>query len=151
MDRAMFIKPSWSAADITMLKAEFELLNQRSVVRFACDCAERACKRACADRRAYAAILAGRGWTEGVSTVSEARAAAFAAHAAAREAKAQGAQFAIRSAGHAAAAVHVASHAVAAADYAAKAAANALEERGWQYAHLLSMLQSIPDGLPKLL
>ena len=151
MDRQVYVQESWSQADITLLKAEFDLINHRTAVRFACDCAERACKRACADRRAYAAILAGRGWTEGVSTVSEARAAAFAAHAAAREAKAQGAQFAIRSAGHAAAAVHVASHAVAAADYAAKAAANALEERGWQYAHLLSMLQSIPDGFPKLL
>ena len=86
MDRAIYLKPSWTAADITMLKAEFELLNQRAVVRFACDCAERACKRATADQRAYAAILAGRSWADGLISVSEARKAAFDAHAAARQA-----------------------------------------------------------------
>ena len=143
MDRAMFIKPSWSAADITMLKAEFELLNQRSVVRFACDCAERACKRATADQRAYAAILAGRGWADGFVSVGEARKAAFEAHAAARQTAIPSAQFAIRSAGHAAAAAHVITHAVAAADYAAKAAPDPLEERAWQYAHLTSLLQAL--------
>ena len=143
MDRAMFIKPSWSAADITMLKAEFELLNQRSVVRFACDCAERACKRATADQRAYAAILAGRGWADGFVSVGEARKAASEAHAAARQAAVPSAQFAIRSAGHAAAAAHVITHAVAAADYAAKSAPDTLEERAWQYAHLTSLLQAL--------
>jgi len=150
MDRQIYVKESWSQADVILLKTEFGLINHRTVVQFACDCAARACKRACADRRAYAAILAGRGWAEGISTVSEARAAASAAHAAAREAKTPGAQFAIRSAAHAAATAHVVMHAVAAADYAAKSAPDALEERSWQYAHLHSMLQSIPDGLPKL-
>jgi len=143
MDRAIFLKPSWSAADITMLKAEFELLNQRAAVRFACDCAERACKRATADQRAYAAILAGRGWADGLVSVSSARKAAFEAHAAARQTGVPCAQFAIRSAGHAAATAHVITHAVAAADYAAKSAQDALEERAWQYAHLLSLLQAL--------
>ena len=143
MDRAMFIKPSWSAADITMLKAEFELLNQRSVVRFACDCAERACKRATADQRAYAAILAGRGWADGFVSVGEARKAASEAHAAARQTAVPSAQFAIRSAGHAAATAHVITHAVAAADYAAKSAQDTLEERAWQYSHLTSLLQAL--------
>jgi hypothetical protein len=150
MDRQIYEQESWSQADITLLKTEFGLINHQTAVRFACDCAERVCKRVSADRRAYAAILAGRGWAEGISTVSEARAAAFAAHAAAREAKAPDIQFAIRSAGHAAATAHVVAHAVAAADYAAKAAADARKERAWQYAHLVSMLQNIPDGLPKL-
>lgn len=150
MDRQIYVKESWSQADVTLLKAEFRLINRQTAVRFACDCAERACKRACADRRAYAAILAGRGWTEGIATVSEARAAASAAHAAAREAETPAAQLAIRSAGHAAAAAHVVTHAVAAADYAAKSAPGALKERAWQYTHLLSMLQNMPDGLPKL-
>ena len=148
MDRQIYVQASWSQADVTLLKTEFGLINRQTVVRFACDCAERACKRVSADRRAYAAILAGRGWAEGVSSVSAARKAAFAAHAAAREATSQSEQFAIRSAGHAAAAAHVVTHAVAAADYAAKSAQNALEERAWQYTHLLSMLQNIPDGLP---
>lgn len=144
MDRAIFIKPYWSAADITMLKAEFDLIDQRTAVRFACDCAERACKRASADQRAYAAILAGRGWADGRTAVSEARRAAFNAHVAARQTELPTAQFAIRSAGHAAAAAHVRTHAVAAADYAAKSAPDALEERAWQYAHLVSLLQALP-------
>lgn len=143
MDRAIYIKPCWSAADITMLKAEFELLNHRTVVRFACDCAERACKHASADQRAYAAILAGRGWADGAVSIPEARRAAFAAHAAARQASIPSTQFAIRSAGHAASTAHVVTHAVAAADYAAKSAPDALEERAWQYAHLISLLQAI--------
>ncbi len=150
MDRQIYEQESWSQADITLLKTEFGLINHQTAVRFACDCAERACKRMSADRRAYAAILAGRGWADGISTVSDARTAAFAAHAAAREAKTLGVQFAIRSAAHAAATVHVVTHAVAAADYAAKSAPDAKKERVWQYAHLQSMLQSIPDGLPKL-
>lgn len=143
MDRAIFIKPYWSAEDITMLKTEFELINHRAAVRFACDCAERACKRASADQRAYAAILAGRGWADGQVDVSEARQASLDAHAAARQTNLPSAQFAIRSAGHAAAAVHVRTHAVAAADYAAKAAPDPLEERTWQYAHLVSLLQAL--------
>lgn len=143
MDRTFFVKPYWSAADITMLKAEFELLNQRAVVRFACDCAERACKHATADQRAYAAILAARGWADGLVSVSDARKAAFEAHAAARQTDLPSAQFAIRSAGHAAATVHVITHAVAAADYAAKSAQDTLEERAWQYTHLTSLLQAL--------
>ena len=143
MDRAVFIKPNWSAADISMLKAEFELLNQRTVVRFACDCAERACKHATADQRAYAAILAGRSWADGLATVGEARSAAFEAHTAARQTAIPSAQYAIRSAGHAAATAHVITHAVAAADYAAKSAQDTLEERAWQYSHLTSLLQAL--------
>lgn len=143
MDRTIFIKPYWSAADITMLKAEFELVDHRAAVRFACDCAERACKRASADQRAYAAILAGRGWADGQITVAEARQAAFDAHTAARQTDLPSAQFAIRSAGHAAAAAHVRTHAVAAADYAARSAPDALEERAWQFTHLLSLLQAL--------
>ncbi len=145
MDRTIYIKTCWSAADITMLKAEFELLHQRSVVRFACDCAERACKRATADQRAYAAILAGRGWADGQVSLSEARTAAFAAHAAARQTNTPSAQFAIRSAGHAAATAHVITHAVAAADYAAKSAPDTLEERAWQYSHLTSLMQALHE------
>lgn len=146
MDRAIYIRPCWSAADIAMLKAEFELLNQRAVVRFACDCAERACKRATADQRAYAAILAGRSWADGLGSVSAARKAAFDAHAAARQTNLPSAQFAIRSAGHAAATAHVITHAAAAADYAARSAEDALEERAWQYAHLVHLLQALREN-----
>jgi hypothetical protein len=82
-------------------------------------------------------------------SVADARAAAFAAHEAARGAMTQTEQAACRSAGHAAAAAHVITHAVAAADYAAKAAPDPLEEREWQYTHLLSMLQNMADGFAR--
>lgn len=149
MKREDYVKADWSAADAELLKAEFALVNHRAAVRFACDCAERACKRSSADNRAYAAILAGRGWADGRGGASEARKAAAMAHAAAREATVPAAQFACRSAGHAAATAHVITHAVAAADYAAKSAPDPLAEREWQYAHLLSMLQNMPDGFER--
>ncbi len=149
MDRAIYIQTTWSAQDVALLKAEFALYNHRAIARFACDCAERACQRSTADKRAYAAILAGRGWADGITSVDEARAAAFAAHEAARAAIIPTTQYACRSAGHAAATAHVITHAVHAADFAAKAAPNNLEEREWQYNHLLSMLQNMPDGFAR--
>ena len=149
MKREDYVKAAWSAADAELLKAEFALVNHRAAVRFACDCAERACKRSSADNRAYAAILAGRGWADGRGGASEARKAAAMAHAAAREATVPAAQFACRSAVRAAATAHVITHAVAAADYAAKSAPDPLAEREWQYAHLLSMLQNMPDGFER--
>ena len=149
MERDIYIQNNWSAQDAALLKAEFALYNHRADVRFACDCAERACQRATADNRAYAAILAGRGWADGRMSVADARAAAFAAHEAARGAVTPVSQFACRSAGHAAATAHVITHAVAAADYAAKAAPDPLEERAWQYTHLLSMLQNMADGFAR--
>lgn len=149
MERDIYIQNNWSAQDAALLKAEFALYNHRAVTRFACDCAERACQRATADNRAYAAILAGRGWADGRMSVADARTAAFAAHEAARGAVTPVSQFACRSAGHAAATAHVITHAVAAADYAAKAAPDPLEERAWQYTHLLSMLQNMADGFSR--
>lgn len=149
MDREIYVQANWSMQDTELLKVEFALYNHRAVTRFACDCAERACQRVTADNRAYAAILAGRGWADGRMSVTDARAAALAAHEAAREAMTPASQAACRSAGHAAATAHVITHAVAAADYAAKAAPDALEERDWQYNHLLSMLQTMPDGFAR--
>ena len=52
MDRQIYEQESWSQADITLLKTEFGLINHQTAVRFACDCAERVCKRVSADRRA---------------------------------------------------------------------------------------------------
>ncbi|HRX58253.1 MAG TPA: hypothetical protein P5075_05715 [Eubacteriales bacterium] len=150
MDREIYVSSNWSSADVELLKTEFALFNHRSVVRFACDCAERACQRSSADRRCYAAILAARGWADGLFSEAKARDAAATAHEAAREAGVPAAQLACRSAGHAAETVRSSRNAVAAADCAAKAAPDPLAERAWQYAHLLSMLQTMPDGLPKL-
>ncbi|WP_202903227.1 putative immunity protein [Paenibacillus gorillae] len=101
-----------------------------------------------ADNRPRAAIEAGRAWVSGGLTMSDARAAAFASHAAARDAVDEAACAAARAAGHAAATAHVAGHAVHAAAYAAKAAAFAAdsgtagarvaEEREWQWQLLLA-------------
>lgn len=73
------------------------------------------------DRRPRLAIEAGRAWVRGEITTAAARAAAFGAHAAARNAKDPSACAAARAAGHAAATAHVAGHARYAEAYAAKA------------------------------
>ncbi|CAM4525856.1 putative immunity protein [Paenibacillus xylanexedens] len=99
------------------------------------------------DLRARDAIDAGRGWICGEITMVDARKAAFAAHAAARETDHVAASAASRAAGHAAATAHVKGHAVHAATYAVKAIfydslmeeqeRRVLEERMWQYQYLL--------------
>jgi len=83
------------------------------------------------DDRPRKAIEAARAWLRGELKMTEARRFAFAAHAAAREAKNPNAIAAARSAGHAAATSHVASHAKHAASYALKASTNTeTEKRG---------------------
>lgn len=77
------------------------------------------------DDRPRKAIEAGRMWANRELTVSEARSAAFAAHAAARAAVHVAARAAARAAGHAAATAHVRTHARHAATYASKAGADA--------------------------
>lgn len=101
----------------------------RSRALWAADCAEQALPhfeaRHPRDDRPRKAIEAGRSWARGELAMIEARSAALAAHAAARDATHPSAQFAARAAGHAAATAHVAGHALHAAAYAAKAAAAA--------------------------
>jgi hypothetical protein len=70
------------------------------------------------DQRPRLAIEAARGWVRGEVSVGEARTAAFGAQAAARASTDPAAKSAARSAGHAAATVHVASHAPHANKYA---------------------------------
>jgi hypothetical protein len=124
---------------------------RRTLVVWASDCAERVLpffeEKRPLDRRPREAIAAARAWVRGEIKVAEARRAAFAAHAAARDAVDAGSRAAARAAGHAAAAAHVAGHSVHAAAYAATAAAHAgdstnadaaaTNERDWQYEHLL--------------
>lgn len=98
---------------------------QREAVR-AADCAEAVLplfERECpGDDRPRRAIEAARAWARGEIRVGEARAAALAAHAAARSVQTvPPACAAARAAGHAAAAAHVAAHARAAALYVDKA------------------------------
>lgn len=102
----------------------------------ACDAAESVLhvfEAACpGDNRPRAAIAAGRQWAKGKLSVGDARKAAFASHAAAREAKdadCLSAEKAARSAGHAAATAHVVGHARHAVDYAQKALENAAKEQ----------------------
>jgi hypothetical protein len=75
------------------------------------------------DERPRRAIEAARAWVRGELKMSDARRAAFAAHAAARATDCPSACAAARAAGHAAATAHVASHARHASAYALKALA----------------------------
>jgi hypothetical protein len=131
--------------------------DHRSLVLWAMDCAEHVLpsfeEKYPADPRPRKAIEAGRAWVRGEMTMSEARAAAFAAHAAARDADPGAARAAARAAGHAAATAHVAGHAVHAATYAVNAATCAADptdaaaasarERAWQYQHLAPHLRPV--------
>jgi hypothetical protein len=73
------------------------------------------------DARPRDALNALRLWMRGEATVTEVRAAAFAAHDAARETTNLAARYAARACGQAAAVAHVIHHAPHAARYAAKA------------------------------
>jgi hypothetical protein len=112
---------------------------------WASDCAERVLKYFeevhPEDDRPRKAIEAARAWVRGDLTMVEARKAAFASHASARDAKHAPAQSAARAAGHAAATAHVASHARHAAAYAIKSVGDAADvERDWQH-------RSLPEHL----
>ena len=74
------------------------------------------------DARPRNAIKAARDWANGKIKCGEARKLAFAAHAAAREAKSDAAIFAARAAAHAAATAHVETHLRAVKEYAKKSA-----------------------------
>jgi hypothetical protein len=142
--------------DTSINKSIAELLSKqdhRTLVLWATDCAEHVLpyfeEKYPKDNRPRKAIEAGRAWVRGEIVMSEARTAAFATHAAARDTNQAPACAAARAAGHAAATAHVAGHAVHAATYAAKAAtyaadpnnadANTAKERNWQYQHLLDL------------
>lgn len=98
------------------------------------------------DQRPRQAIEAARAWAHGEITMMQAREAATAAHAAAREAIVAAARNAARAAGHAAATAHMADHELGPAAYgiravqAANAGAEAISageaERAWQRSRL---------------
>ena len=101
--------------------AETDLDLHQALATWAAECAARVLwhleKGHPTDPRPREAIGAARAWAAGEVRVGEARARAFAAHAAAREVSGA-ARLAARAAGNAAATVHVAAHAEHAADYA---------------------------------
>ena len=98
------------------------------------------------DNRPRRAIEAGRAWARGELAMTESRVAAFAAHAAARDAEHPAACFAARAAGHAAATAHVSGHARHADAYAAKAHAVAGEPQGDDDRTLIHALQRTAAG-----
>jgi hypothetical protein len=129
-----------------------ELVNkqdQKVLAFWAADCAEHVLsyfeKKYPKDGRPRKAIDAGRAWAKGEIKMIEARKAAIAAHAAARDADDVAARAAARAAGHAAGTAHVAGHAPHAASYAVAAAeaAGVAKERDWQYRRLPKHLRPI--------
>jgi len=92
------------------------------------------------DERLLNALKVAKDWRDGKATVGEARNAAFAAHAVARESADPAVVVVARSVGHAVATAHMADHSLGAALYALKAVKAAGEsvdaERDWQEAKL---------------
>jgi hypothetical protein len=129
--------------------------NHRKLAIWAADCADRVLpyfeEKYPDDDRPRKAIEAVRAWTQtGMFKMADVRQTSLSAHAAARKISANdAARSAARAAGQAMATAHVPRHAVAAAIYAATAvrdAANhteadaaALNERIWQYQHLVEL------------
>jgi hypothetical protein len=105
------------------------------------------------DNRPAQAIAAARAWSRDEITVGAARAAAVAAHAAAREADAAAARFVARATGHAVATAHMADHAPGAAMYAIKAVKAAADQvnmetavahtHQWQKEHLPAEIREL--------
>jgi hypothetical protein len=159
--------------------------DHKASVLWAADCAEHVLphfeERYPNDDRPRKAVEAGRAWARGLRlgtrgkvgeclgesgvmpdssamTVAQIRAAALAAHVAARDADDPAARSAARAAGHAAATAHVAEHARHAASYAIKAvtsatshadaASAAAEERDWQVQHLPKRVGSVAFPTP---
>lgn len=113
--------------------------NHQLMARWAAECAEHvlsALWKSDKDQRPLDALRQARAWARGEISVGDARKAAVAAHAAARESKDAAATAAARATGHAAGTAHMADHCLGAAAYALKAAEqggiNTEQERQWQ-------------------
>lgn len=134
------------------IEAALKQLDHRTMVAWAAECAEYVLplfeRQVPNDDRPRRAIEAGRAWARKEISMSGARAAASAAHAAARDAGNAAATAAARAAGHAAATAHAVVHAAHAATYAAKATAYAAQPseaaaaiaaiREWQYMQVIN-------------
>lgn len=136
---------------------QLDVRTHRLLANWAADCAKRVLKLFTTtypeDDRPRRAIKIAKAWSRGEATVGEAREAAYAAHAAAREATDPAARDVARAAGHAVATAHMADHELGAAAYAikavrassAKADAVALSKREcrWQRAHLPEAIREL--------
>ena len=105
--------------------------HHRLLASWAADCAEHVLhlfeRERPGDDRPRQAIEQARAWVRGEITMTEAREAAYAAHAAAREATGA-AREAARAAGHAVAVAHMADHELGASAYAIRAVRAASDE-----------------------
>ena len=142
-------------------KANLKLSIHHAIALWGASCAERALPifeaQRPGDDRPRAAIAAVRAWERGELPITACRTAAFAAHAAARDATEEGAPAAVaaaRAAGQACAVAHLSDHSPHAATYAAKAVglngmgkADQGAERTWQWENLAPELRTI--GFPK--
>ncbi len=131
--------------------------DQRALALWASDCAEHVLpyfeQEYPQDDRPRKAIEAVRAWVRGEVRVGEVRAAAVAAHAAARDSDKGAPRAAARAAGQAAGTAHMAGHAPHAAAYAVKvatyaaastyAATAAAAELDWQYGRLPEHLRPV--------
>ena len=141
---------------------KFGKADQKALALWAADCAEHVLPifetNRATDDRPWEAIEAGRAWARDLISCAKARAAASAAHAAARETDDVAAREAAHAAGHAAATAHVGKHAVHAAAYAVKAVRCrahrnevdrlAAEEREWQIQRLPKRLRLVVFSTP---
>ena len=116
------------------------------LVLWAVACAERVLpyfeQKCPGDDRPRLALKTARAWVRGGVKFDEIRAAALAAHAAARETKDPGARAAARAAGQAVATAHAGRHAGGAAWYALKIVPDPEAERVWQRRRLPKGLSS---------
>ena len=134
---------------------DIPLEDHRALVVWAADCADHVLAAfedpRPDDDRPRRAIAAARAWARGELSVADVRAAAFAAHDAARDAEGRPAAVAAaRAAAHAASTGNDASHASHAADYARKAVearrGPTTMEKTWQRGRLPAHLRGI--GFP---
>ena len=102
-----------------------DVTTHRLLASWAADCAEHVLPlfttKYPEDDRPARAIETARAWSRGEATVNEAREAAFAAHAAARDSTDAAAREVARASGHAVATAHMADHELGAAVFAIRA------------------------------
>lgn len=138
--------------------------HHRLLVNWAANCAERVLplfEAESDDPRPRKAIEVARSWVKGEASTGEAQMAAYAAHAAAREAKSPMAKSAARTSGQAVATAHFADHSLVAFEYALKTikiAGQSLEdEYVWQISNIPEVVRTLvtsgferrfPDSIP---
>lgn len=125
-------------------------LDHQLMALWAADCAEHVLTISWKDEddpRPAQAIRKARAWGRGEITVGDARKAAIASHASAREAREEASTAAARAAGHAAATAHMADHCLGSAAYSLKAAKlggiDIKQEQKWQEERLPGSIRDL--------